>query len=205
MSIYYFMLRRYQHHFEQFKCVIIFMSMILPSITITFFMRTFSEGLFHTLLFLNGWVTWTFIEYNLHRFHMHAKNSHSVLAERHQHHHTHPTELSVSGVQRIALIGLLLIICGIAFYLKNYFTAVAGICCGITGYFVMHKVLHQKIAQRLFKRLVRYHIYHHCKYPNSCYGISVPWWDDLFRTVPKNPKISQRIVEFYFNESTHQS
>ena len=63
----------------------------------------------------------------------------------------------------------------------------------------MHQFIHLKLAQKIFRKLVRYHIYHHCKYPNSCFGISVPWWDDLFNTVPPAPKITQRIIDFYFN------
>ena len=194
------MMRRYQSSYLQLKCILIFAGMMIPVMAFSIFIHHHSLFLFHTLVFAGGWLTWTFLEYILHRFHMHKKNAHSSLAETHHYHHTHPTEIVISHAQRAGMILFLLIVCVIAFTLNNYFTYAAGICFGIVGYFMMHKILHRKIAQRLFKRLVKYHIYHHCKYPNNCFGISVPWWDDLFGTVPKNPRVTQRIIDFYFNE-----
>jgi sterol desaturase/sphingolipid hydroxylase (fatty acid hydroxylase superfamily) len=68
----------------------------------------------------------------------------------------------------------------------------------------MHFLLHQKAAQNFFKKLVKYHIYHHCKYHDKCYGVSVTWWDDLFGTVPgKSCSVSQRIINFYFNKESN--
>jgi len=200
MYFYYFMIRRYQRNYLQLKCFIIFLGILIPAMICSIVIHHYSLFSFHALLFASGWVSWTFLEYILHRFHMHKKNAHSSLAETHQHHHTHPTEIVVTNAQRTGMVFFLLTVCAIAVYFNNYFTCAAGFCFGMVGYFMMHKILHQKIAQRLFKRLVKYHIYHHCKYPNTCFGISVPWWDDLFGSVPKNPRISQRIIDFYFNE-----
>jgi hypothetical protein len=201
MYLYYFMLGRYQHHYQQAKCILVFLCLLLPFIATSLLLRSYSLWLFQIVLFLGGWISWTFAEYILHRFWMHRKHSDSAMAKTHHHHHSHPTEIVVSDVQRAVMFCSLLAIGSLALYLKNYFTYAAGIYSGMVGYFLMHKLLHMKLAQRLFKRLFRYHIYHHCKYHNTCFGISVPWWDDLFGTVPKDPMISQRIIDFYFNES----
>jgi sterol desaturase/sphingolipid hydroxylase (fatty acid hydroxylase superfamily) len=132
---------------------------------------------------------------------MHTKSSQSPLAKTHHHHHTHPTELAVTDLHRIAIVPVLAALVAIAVLLNNYFTPIVGFCFGIEGYFLMHRMLHVKTGQRMFKKLVRYHMYHHCKYPQTCFGISVPWWDDVFKTVPSTPKLTQRIIDFYFNDA----
>lgn len=199
MYFYYFMLKRYRHSYQQAKCIFHFLSITLPLIGFTVFIRHTSPEIFHSLLFLTGWCSWTFVEYILHRFWMHDKDSDSSMAQTHHFHHTHPTEMVITNLHRGLMIVFLIAVVFIAVYLNDYFTFVVGFCFGTVGYFWMHQFLHLKIGQKVFKRLVRYHIYHHCKYPNTCFGISVPWWDDLFKTVPASPKITQRIIDFYFN------
>ena len=123
------------------------------------------------------------------------------MAQTHHHHHTHPTEIVVTNIQRLIMVVVVVILLVVARRLDDYFTAVVGLFFGIAGYFMMHQFLHLKVSQKVFKKLVRYHIYHHCKYPNTCFGISVPWWDDIFKTVPTAPKLTPRIIDFYFKEN----
>jgi hypothetical protein len=198
MYCYYFILKGYRKNHEQAKCISSFGMMLLPIFALQIMIRYAYPGIFHALLFLTGWCTWTFAEYILHRFWMHDKNSGSAIARTHHHHHTHPTELVVTNFHRAAMMIILAFFVLIAIRLNNYFTFFPGFLFGLEGYFLMHRLLHLKITQRVFKKLVRYHIYHHCKYPNTCFGISVPWWDDLFCTVPKDPNITERIIDFYF-------
>jgi sterol desaturase/sphingolipid hydroxylase (fatty acid hydroxylase superfamily) len=198
MHLYYFMIKRCKQSYQQAKCIFIFAVILLPLVIISDILRNASPVIFHAILFLSGWVTWTFTEYILHRFWMHDKNSNSSIAQTHYYHHTHPTEIIVTSFHRIAMAIMLVVLILIAGYLNNYFTFLVGFLFGLESYFLMHQFLHLKITQQIFKRLVRYHIYHHCKYPNTCFGVCVPWWDDLFKTVPKEPKITQRIIDFYF-------
>lgn len=198
MNFYYFMLKQHRHNYEQAKCITRFLLMTLPVMLSVVFVRHVSFLAFHSLLFLTGWCTWTFIEYILHRFWMHDKDSNSAMAQTHHYHHTHPTEMVITNLHRVCMIIFIVALAFVARYLNDYFTLFVGFACGAAGYFHMHQFLHLKLGQKVFKRLVRYHIYHHCKYPNTCFGISVPWWDDLFKTVPASPKITQRIVDFYF-------
>lgn len=157
--------------------------------------------IFHTLLFVWGWVSWTFIEYIAHRFWMHA---HRGAADKndfanHHYHHTHPTEIRVTPVHRsILCIGMALMVCA-SFWLNNYFTGIAGFFFGFTLYFFMHVLLHKSWAARFVGKLQEYHIYHHCKYTNRCFGVTVTWWDQVFKTTPPaGAKIPDRIREFYF-------
>lgn len=206
MTTYYIMQQQLRHHLQQIKCFGVFAALILPVIIFIVYIRSYSEALFHAGLLLAGWATWTFIEYILHRFWMHRKGADaaSPLVQMHHHHHTHPTEIKVTPLQRVLMGVLLAALSIISIYLQNYFTFFTGLCFGVVGYFTMHKVIHQPWAGKVFRRLFRYHIYHHCKYPNTCFGISVPWWDDLFKSVPrKEASISPRIIAFYLNE--HQA
>jgi hypothetical protein len=197
------MMRRCQGSWLQAKCLLRFVLLSLPLVFLIFFARQHSRSMFHMLLLGYGWFTWTFVEYILHRFWMHSGKTDSALANGHHHHHTHPTEIAVTSLHRFVLSSLLLPVMFIAFYFENYFSFFAGVFGGIVGYSWIHRLLHHRIARRILKKQLRYHIYHHCKYPKTCYGISVPWWDDFFGTVPSNPKIEQRIIDFYFNGHKH--
>ncbi|MGZ3952699.1 MAG: sterol desaturase family protein [Flavisolibacter sp.] len=205
MHFYNFMLKRYSRSFQQARCITAFLAMILPVISVTVLVRQSLPIVFHGILLLTGWCTWTFIEYILHRFWMHDRDSGSRMSEYHQYHHTHPTERVITNTHRVLMVAILAMLALVAFYLDNYFTLFVGFCFGTEGYFLMHEMIHLKVGQRLFGKLVRYHIYHHCKYPNTCYGVSVTWWDDLFKTVPAAPILTQRIIDFYFNGNTKDS
>lgn len=199
MYFYYFMLKKYRDNYQQLKCILIFLLMELPVLFITPVLKIHSSFLFHASLFFLGFSTWTFIEYILHRFYWHSKNACSSIAKTHHYHHSHPTELVVTPAHRVAMTVVLVLVWLLALCFNNYFTWIAGFVSGLISFFLMHKLLHLKIGQKIFRRLVRYHIYHHCKYHNTCYGVTVPWWDDLFKTVPQHPRIGQRIIDFYYD------
>lgn len=199
MTLYYVLRQHYRQHWLQLKCYLLFALLLLPLLVATALVQKYSSAWHQGMLLFTGWFIWTFIEYIMHRFWCHRKDADPAnkLVHAHHHHHTHPTEIKVTVVQRLLMLLILVALSAISYYLQNYFTLFTGLCFGIAGYFTMHKVLHQPWAAKVFRRLFRYHIYHHCKYPNTCFGISVPWWDDVFRSIPKNPNISDRIIRFY--------
>lgn len=206
MYFYYAILQHYKQAYLQAKCILIFLAAVVPAWGLLLVLRIFSETLFQLLLFVLGWVTWTFIEYILHRFWMHTKGeARSRMVQSHHYHHTHPTEIAVTGWHRGLMFAGVGAVVALAWSIQGYSMLLAGVIAGIAGFFLIHKLLHQTIAQRLFGRLLRYHIYHHCKYPNTCFGISVPWWDDLFGTVPRHPKVSDKVIAFYFGTHPHGS
>ena len=204
MHFYYFMMKQYRHNYLQAKCIGSYVLILLPVLSFGIILCHTSPIIFHAILFLTGWCTWTFIEYILHRFWMHDKNSSSSMTQMHIHHHKHPTELVVTNFHRIAVVAVLALLVVIANYLDNYFTLFVGFSFGVETYFLVHRMIHLRIGQRIFKKLVRYHIYHHCKYTDTCFGVTVPWWDDIFKTIPKEPNITQRIIDFYFNDDENK-
>ncbi len=204
MTYYQSIIKQNQKIIDQLKCCAVFLWIIIPFCALAFLIQDYSMLLYQLILFFGGWFFWTFIEYNLHRFWMHdKKNSHAAIVKTHNHHHTHPGELKVTAFHRYIMVLIMVILIYFSFVLKNHFTFFAGMVSGLICYFLMHKILHTTIAQKVFKKLWRYHIYHHCKYPNACFGISVPWWDDIFGTVPQSPQITQKIIDFYFKDHHH--
>lgn len=155
-------------------------------------------------LFFLGWFSWTFLEYMCHRFLWHSKqgnkaNSHSDTFN-HQYHHQHPTEIKMPVLSRYVLVAGGLSLVFVSIWIHNCFTVLVGFVCGFTIYRFTHLLLHKKFMQKVFPKKVRYHIYHHCKYPDKCFGITVTWWDDIFGTVPTKKEISPRVIDFYFGE-----
>ena len=201
MNYYSFMILRYQKTADKINCILGFLSILTLSALVIIIIKPAAPWVAQLCLLFTGWLSWTFIEYMLHRFRDHGHDGHtkSKTVQMHHHHHTHPTEIRVSGRQRTILLFLSMASLGISFILQNYFAFIAGLICGFTWFIFMHYVLHQKWSVKVFPRLHRYHIYHHCKYPNHCHGISVPWWDILFNTTPPAKKeITEKIKSFYY-------
>jgi hypothetical protein len=209
MYFYYFMMRRYTHSWQQARCFALY----IPSFICLYLLATLLQAglpvIFHLLLALLGWITATFIEYIVHRFWMHnskGRESASTFVSYHNHHHTHPSEIIITTTFRIILVLGGMLLTYISFRLQNSFTFLAGLYLGFCTYTLMHKAIHQPWAKKLFPKLTRFHIYHHCKFPNACFGITVTWWDEIFRTgPPKGAKISPRIIEFYFDKTSFKT
>jgi hypothetical protein len=196
------MQRSYGDNIPKSKFMLAFAGFLIPMAILDVWVRTYSEALFHALLFFMGWFTWSFIEYMGHRFVLHKRGAKNPigLVKTHIYHHSHPTEISITPKNRLYMTFIAVIICITAFYVRNYFTYITGIYFGGFGYVLLHRYLHTKWASIFTKRLYRQHVYHHCKYPDACFGVCTTFWDRLFGTMqPKNAIISPRILEFYKN------
>ncbi|HLF45591.1 MAG TPA: sterol desaturase family protein [Chitinophagaceae bacterium] len=205
MNFYQFQLNRYRNLIIQFKLVAIFILLTLPAIAFLVWIRPDSNITFHLGLYFIGWLTWTFGEYMVHRFWQHGshgQNRHFIIT-MHYHHHSHPHELKISNKTRMILCLSFLSMLSISILLNNFFSIITGLVFGFMFYACMHVILHKRWSASIFPRLHRYHIFHHCKYPNHCHGISVAWWDLLFRTTPPEDKIiAEKVKSFYYAENT---
>jgi hypothetical protein len=190
---------------SQEKCFASYLLALLPFIVATKWLKNNNPLLFYLVCFVGGWISWTFIEYIIHRFWMHGKNKLSLpTAKKHIYHHTHPGEIAVTFWHRSGLLAIAIVLMFYSIQWNSYFTLFAGFYTGFAGFYFMHFFLHQKWSLKIFRRLMEYHIYHHCKYPDRCHGISVTWWDRFFNTAPpKDAVIPTRILNFYFGEHQH--
>lgn len=193
-------------NFSQTECYIIFLLILSPVVYSIAMLENESRFSFHLLLFFTGFFTYTFFEYISHRFWMHGKEKKhpGKSLERHMNHHRHPTELKITAGLRTQLLLADFILLALAFELNNYFTFFWGFYTGFVYYCFMHVFLHKPWAQKVFPNLLVSHIHHHCKYPDHCFSTCITWWDKLFNTsVPKDVRISPRIIQFYFGKSRH--
>jgi len=195
MRIYSFYSRQFAKNICQIKCIAMFSTVL---VVIFFLCELYiTSAIAHAIsLFLAGWFTWTFAEYILHRFWMHKPGK---AGSYHHHHHTHPTEIKITAFHRFAMILIVMGVGVLALAVNIYFLFFDGFLFGFAAYSCMHWVLHQSWSRKLFPRLHRFHIYHHCKFPDSCYGVTLTWWDVIFGTKPPvGAKLTDRIVAFYY-------
>jgi dihydroceramide fatty acyl 2-hydroxylase len=103
---------------------------------------------------------------------------------RHMHHHKHPTEIKVTALQRLVLF---LISCGlvsISVVWNNYFTVFTGWSIGFCLLIFQSLDAASKLVKKIWPHLHRFHIHHHCRYPNKCFGFTTIFWDVVFKTAP---------------------
>lgn len=188
---------------ESILAVILFLLFLLPLIIIAFSIKKDQQYAAYFLLLFSGWLSWTFIEYFNHRFRMHGCGDPSKVIGYKLHilHHHHPTEIKITIVQRAFLFMGNLVLITLCIIFKNWILFITGFYSGFVIYTLMHWFLHRKLSAKLFPELHQFHIHHHCKHPDKCFGVTVTWWDHFFDTIPHQQKIiTERIKAFYYKE-----
>jgi dihydroceramide fatty acyl 2-hydroxylase len=141
-------------------------------------------------LALTGYALWTLFEYWLHRIVFHFEPEDGFGARLHWiiHgvHHDHPNDPmrlvmppSVSIPLGAAVFGILYLIFG-----AHYAPALgAGFFAGYLVYDLTHYYLHHfRPRGRLGRALRERHMRHHFQDDTCGFGISAPYWDEVFRT-----------------------
>ncbi|HVZ38213.1 MAG TPA: sterol desaturase family protein [Candidatus Kapabacteria bacterium] len=147
-------------------------------------------------LFVGGVLSWSFIEYILHRFVFHyqpksewGKRFHFIL---HGVHHDYPNDAT-----RLVMPPGISIPLAIIFYvvflliLGPHLTppAFAGMVFGYLCYDMLHYATHHFSMKRgIWLKLKQYHMRHHYGEENTGYGVSSPLWDYVFGTIQERPK-----------------
>lgn len=143
-------------------------------------------------LAIGGYALWTLFEYWLHRLVFHFEPEEGIGARLHWiiHgvHHDHPNDPmrlvmppAVSVPLGAAVFGLLYVIFG-----ARYAPALgAGFFVGYLVYDMMHYYLHHfRPHGRLGRMLRERHMRHHFQDDTRGFGISAPYWDEVFKTSP---------------------
>ncbi|WP_373524119.1 sterol desaturase family protein [Aquiflexum sp.] len=189
---------------EVCRCIGTFLFIAISLLMIAEFTGT-AELRFMVLLVL-GWLTWTFIEYSLHRFWMHNffRSKGNKIYDLHMDHHKNPTDIKISGFHRSLTFGGVILLMPLSIYLDNYFTVFTGFYIGFMLYSMLHVILHKPWSRYIMPNLQKSHIHHHGKYPNRGFSFSIILWDWMFGTLPpKEAKITEKMLEFYFKEEEH--
>ena len=69
-----------------------------------------------------------------------------------------------------------------------------GFLAGYLAYDMLHFHMHNRLPRSpLTRKLRSRHMLHHFRHAGSYYGVSAPWWDHVFGTVPRaNPSGADR-------------
>jgi dihydroceramide fatty acyl 2-hydroxylase len=137
-----------------------------------------------------GYFIWTLIEYFGHRFLFHYEfpgrfgaRIHFLI---HGVHHVHPND-PLRLVMPALLSGPIMIIAygvvRLVFGLPLGYPVLMGFILGYISYDMVHYYVHHAEPKtRLGLTLRRLHLLHHFRDPTRGFGVSVPWWDYVFKT-----------------------
>jgi dihydroceramide fatty acyl 2-hydroxylase len=145
-----------------------------------------------------GYAAWTLFEYWLHRLVFHFEPEQGLGARLHWiiHgvHHEHPNDPlrlvmppAVSVPLAALVFGLLYLLLG-----KRYAPGVgAGFFVGYLAYDMLHYYVHHFSPRtRLGRALRERHMRHHFQDDTKGFGISAPYWDEVFRTSSRSRRDS---------------
>lgn len=145
-------------------------------------------------LIVAGFISWTLLEYVVHRFLFHfqprGRNGRAIAFLIHGVHHAFPDDdrrwvipLTVSIPAALGLYALSR--AALAEVHEPFF---AGFLAAYLSYDVLHYLTHRGPMTSRWGRFLRaYHLAHHHASPDRHFGISSPIWDHVFRTVDDRP------------------
>jgi dihydroceramide fatty acyl 2-hydroxylase len=141
-----------------------------------------------------GYAIWTLVEYWGHRYLFHLNFPGRFGARLHflihGVHHVYPNDplrlvmpVLLSGpIQAVAYCALRLI-----FGAELVWPIMAGFMAGYVGYDMVHYHLHHGTPRtKLGHMLRRRHMLHHFRDQTKAFGVSTPWWDNVFGTLPQS-------------------
>lgn len=145
--------------------------------------------------FLIGILSWTFVEYVIHRFVFHFRprspRQERLLFLFHGIHHYQPhvkTRLVMPPTVSIPLALPFYALFHLMFHtlldVPNWTDATfSGFVTGYLAYDLLHYATHHsRMRLRFLKYLKRYHMIHHFQRPDRYFGVTSPLWDALFHT-----------------------
>ena len=146
------------------------------------------HGVASAALVLLGLVSWSLLEYLIHRFLLHGV---APFAGWHERHHLRPTALvSAPTVLSATLLAALVFLPALA--LGGLLASSAfflGVLAGYLVYaFVHHATHHWRAESAWARRRKRWHALHHRHAADGCcYGVTSGLWDHVFATRPHTP------------------
>lgn len=150
-------------------------------------------------LFIVGFFSWTLGEYFIHRFVFHMNDDKAwkrwIQYTFHGIHHEYPKDKDriVMPPAGALLIGS--IVFGFFWLiLQDYsFAFVPGFLIGYVTYAFVHYAIHAyQPPNNFLKWLWIYHSIHHYKHPDKYFGVSTPFWDYVFKSIPSKKGQDQK-------------
>jgi len=138
-----------------------------------------------------GIFSWTLVEYLMHRFAFHFesenKTGKKLIYMLHIIHHDHPTDSDKLYQPPLVNIVIIALLFGFFYLLMGnlVYLFLPGIIFGYLAYSTIHFVIHKfKPPFEFLKPLWRHHNLHHYRFQDKAFGVSSPFWDLIFGTLP---------------------
>jgi sterol desaturase/sphingolipid hydroxylase (fatty acid hydroxylase superfamily) len=151
---------------------------------------------FTALFFFFGWVAFSWVEYNVHRYVFHLPAT-TPLRARFQYtihgvHHEFPKDKDRLAMPPVLSVTLATLLLGVfRLLMADYaFSFTAGFIVGYSMYLWVHYMVHAYAPPKNFFRILWLnHSIHHYKNGKSVFGVSSPLWDYIYGTMgdKKNP------------------
>ena len=142
-------------------------------------------------LIASGLLTWTFVEYLVHRLLFHLE-SESPVVQRivylyHGRHHDYPSDTRRLTMSPAFTLPVAALFFGLFWLLAGFPAAAplfAGLALGYLAYETVHFLVHTGQFRRLglMRQWRRYHFGHHYRNDTVAYGVTTPLWDFVFGT-----------------------
>ena len=142
-------------------------------------------------LFLFGFLSWTLMEYLLHRFFMHFVNDNKVVQRFHYMihgvHHHYPKDEGRLFMPPLPGYIINTVLFGVFYLLMGplAFVFFPGMQAGYLCYVFTHYAIHRyKRPKAWYGYIWDHHNTHHFRHPDKAFGVSSPVWDFIFGTMP---------------------
>ncbi len=143
--------------------------------------------------FLLGYAIWTLVEYLGHRFLFHfrgqspaARRIHFLIHGVHHDHPSDPLRLVMPPLMSLPIMASAFGLFALLFGRALCMPVLAGFLTGYLIYDMLHFHLHHGQPRTRLGRFLRLrHLHHHFRDETSWFGVSAPWWDEVFGTRPK--------------------
>jgi dihydroceramide fatty acyl 2-hydroxylase len=149
-----------------------------------------------------GYLIWTLIEYFGHRYLFHmdfpgefGARIHFLIHGVHHDHPNDPLRLVMPPLLSGPIMLIALLVARVIFGFPFGYPVLLGFMLGYLGYDMVHYYTHHATPKtRLGLTLRRLHMLHHFRDPERGFGVSAPWWDNVFGTqhLPAPPNDRQR-------------
>ena len=171
--------------------LVIISLVILSLLVFTYgYVTVLLPSLMKPVLFLFGFLIYTLAEYLIHRFLYHyegAGSDKNVIIKMHGIHHAHPTDkkrLSLPMPVAILLSAILFFVLWVLLGRYAWFLF-PGFIMGYALYLLVHYLIHTRRPPKGVLRILwKNHHIHHYKDANKAFGVTTPFWDIVFRTMP---------------------
>jgi hypothetical protein len=155
-----------------------------------------TQPIYGIILFMQGWLAWTLIEYCLHRWVFQRKRGRN---SRPFYQNANNFPFRRFGIWHRALATTILVLsCSTPFTGKMLLSYAGGMLFGAACYVLIHWFLQRIKTAILFPILMKQQIWHLGKDSNKCFGVTSTFWDRLLHTHPVGKPIQpKQIIDFY--------